>query len=197
MSSYVLDETQVRREAGRSWWLFLLTGILWLVVSLIIFRFTYVSLSSIAYLFGVVAIFFGVNEFFAIGAASTGWRIVHALVGVLFVIVGVIALINPFDTFSALAGLMSFFLVLKGLFDVVVAIVARNDIAVWWLTLIVGLIEIMLGFWAAGYFGRQAFLLVIWVGAVCLARGITEIIFAFKLHSLASKARAVSAALGS
>ncbi len=188
MSSFALDETQVRKDAGGFWWLFLLTGILWLVISLVIFRFTYVSLSSVAYLFGVVAIFFGVNEFFALGASSTGWKIVHALIGVLFVIAGVIAVINPFDTFAALAGLMSFFLVLKGTFDIVVSFATKNDIAVWWLQLLVGIVEILLGFWAAGYFGRQALLLVIWVAAVCMARGITEIIFAFKLHGAAKGA---------
>lgn len=187
MSSFALDETEVRREAGRFWWLFLLTGILWLVVSLIVFRFSYTSVSSIAYLFGVVAIFFGVNEFFAIGASSTGWKFVHALMGVLFVVAGVIALINPFETFSALAGLMSFFLVLKGAFDIVVSFATRGDIPVWWLQLIVGIVEILLGFWAAGYWGRQAVLLVIWVGAICMARGITEIILAFKLHGLAKQ----------
>ena len=30
MSSYTLEETEVRREAGGYWWLFLLTGILFL-----------------------------------------------------------------------------------------------------------------------------------------------------------------------
>ena len=184
MSSFALDETQVRKDAGHYWWIFLLTGILWLVVSLIIFRFDYTSESAIAYLFGVVAIFFGINEFFALGASSAGWKLVHALVGVLFVIAGVVALVNPFDTFEALAGLMSFFLVLKGTFDIVVSFATKNDISVWWLQLIVGIVEILLGFWAAGYFGRQALLLVIWVGAVCMARGITEIILAFKLHGL-------------
>jgi uncharacterized membrane protein HdeD (DUF308 family) len=188
MTSFALDETEVRREAGRYWWLFLLTGILWLVVSLIVFRFSYTSVSSIAYLFGVVAIVFGVNEFFAIGASSTGWKFVHALIGILFVVAGVIALINPFETFAALAGLMSFFLVLKGAFDIVVSFATKGDIPVWWLQLIVGIVEILLGFWAAGYWGREAILLVIWVGAVCMARGITEIILAFKLHGLQEKA---------
>src|SRR4029453_19606360 len=30
MSSFTLEDTEVRREAGSYWWLFLLTGILWL-----------------------------------------------------------------------------------------------------------------------------------------------------------------------
>jgi uncharacterized membrane protein HdeD (DUF308 family) len=182
-----MEEREAAEEAAGFWWLFLLTGILWILVSLIIFRFNYTSVASISYLFGFVAIFFGVNEFMAIGGSSTGWKIFHALLGVLFVIVGVIALIHPYDTFQTLAGLMSFFLIFKGVFDIVVSFATKPEIDFWWVTLIVGIVEILLGFWAAGYFGREVFLLVIWVAAMCLARGVTEIVFAFKLHGLKKK----------
>lgn len=184
MSTFTLDDSEVREEAGRWWWLFLVTGIAWLVVSLIVLRFSYESTAAISYLFGIVAIFFGLNEFFAIGASTTGWKIVHALVGVLFVIAGVIALTTPFATFEALAGLMSFFLVLKGILDITVSFITKNDVPAWWLQLVVGIVEILLGFWAAGYFGRQAFLLVVFVAAMCMARGITEIVLAIKLHGV-------------
>ncbi len=184
MSSFVLEERQASEEAAGLWWVFLVTGILWMLVSLIIFRFDYKSVAAISYLFGFVAIFFGVNEFVAIGGASTGWKIFHGLFGLLFVVVGVIALIHPYDTFETLAALMSFFLIFWGIFNVVLAFATRKEIDFWWVTLILGLVQLGLGFWAAGYFGREAFLLVIFVAAICLMRGITEIIFAFKLHGL-------------
>ena len=41
-----------------------------------------------------------------------------------------------------------------------------------------GIVEVLLGFWAAGYYGRSIVLLVAWVGISCLIRGITEVIFA-------------------
>ena len=46
------------------------------------------------------------------------------------------------------------------------------------------------GFWAAGYWGRSATLLIVWVGVIALTRGITEIIFAFKLRSVGKAAAA-------
>lgn len=184
MSSFVMEERQASEEAASLWWLFLVTGILWLLVSLIIFRFDYTSVAAISYLFGFVAIFFGVNEFAAIGGTSTGWKIFHGLFGLIFVIVGVIALIHPYDTFKTLAAVMSFFLVFLGIFNVVLAFATKNEIDYWWVTLIVGIVQLLLGFWAAGYFGREEFLLVIFVAAMCLTRGITEIVFAFKLHKL-------------
>jgi uncharacterized membrane protein HdeD (DUF308 family) len=184
MSNFVFETAEVVREAARYWWLYLLTGILWIVLSLLILRFDITSLSSISYLFGVIAIFFGVNEFFGLGTMTRGWRIVHVLLGILFVAAGVIALIHPYDTFATLAALIGVVLVFKGVFDIVIAFATKDDIHIWWLQLVVGIIEVLLGFWASGNFGRSAALLVIWVAAACLARGITEIILAFKLHRL-------------
>jgi len=184
VTTFMMEERQVAREAAGFWWLFLVTGILWILVSLIILRFDYTSVAAISYLFGFVAIFFGINEFMAIGGASTGWKIFHALFGVIFILVGVIALIHPYDTFETLAGLMSFFLIFLGIFNLVLAFATKSEHDFWRVTLIVGIVQLLLGFWAAGYFGREEFLLVIFVAAMCLMRGITEIIFAFKLHGL-------------
>ena len=65
-----------------------------------------------------------------------------------------------------------------------VSIATRNEISIWWLQLIVGIFELLLGFWASGpgfeEWGRRVVLLVLWVGFSCLFRGITEIVFAFK-----------------
>ena len=47
-----------------------------------------------------------------------------------------------------------------------------------------GRAEILLAFWAAGNFGREAVLLVVWVGAAALARGVMEIALALRLYSL-------------
>ena len=118
------------------------------------------------------------------GAMTTGWKVVHAGLGVLFVVAGILALIRPYDTFATLAAIIGFFLVFKGVFDIVVSLVTKDDIPIWWLQLVVGIVEVLLGFWAAGNFRGSAFLLVVFVAASCLARGITEIILAFNLHGL-------------
>jgi uncharacterized membrane protein HdeD (DUF308 family) len=184
MSSFAVPDREVVREAAGLWWLFLVTGIAWLVVSLIILRFDYTSVSAISVLFGIVAIFAGVTQFMRMGASSTGWKIFHAIFGIAFVVIGIVAFVHPGDTFQALAAVMSFFLVFAGALNIILAIATKDEIPVWWLTLVIGIVELLLGFWAAGYWGRSAVLLVAWVGAICLTRGIAEIIFAFKLHGL-------------
>jgi uncharacterized membrane protein HdeD (DUF308 family) len=71
-----------------------------------------------------------------------------------------------------------------------VSIATKDELHVWWLQLILGIVELLIGFWAAGYWGRSAILLIAWVGAIALFRGITEIIFAFKLRAVGKAAAA-------
>jgi uncharacterized membrane protein HdeD (DUF308 family) len=182
--TFDLEEREALEAAGRAWWLFLLTGLLWLLVSIIILRFDYTSVTAISILFGIVAIAAGVNECFMVAASRGWWRVLHIVLALIFVVVGIVAFIHPGDTFSALAAVMAFFLIFKGFFDIVVSIATKNEFHTWWVQLVAGIVEVLIGFWAAGYWGRSAILLVIWVGVIALMRGITEIIFAFKLRAV-------------
>ena len=70
------------------------------------------------------------------------------------------------------------------------SLATKNEFHAWWLQLIIGIVELLIGFWAAGYWGRSATLLIVWVGVIALTRGITEMIFAFKLRSVGKAAAA-------
>jgi uncharacterized membrane protein HdeD (DUF308 family) len=166
------------------WWLFLLTGIGWTLVGLIVLRFDYTSVSAISILFGCVAIAAGVLEIVVLALAQGWWKLLHGFLSVVFIATGIIAFIHPGDTFVALAAVISFFLVFAGTFDIIVSISARREIEVWWLQLIGGIIELALGFWAAGYYGRSAILLIAWVAAFTLIRGVRDIVLAFRVREL-------------
>jgi uncharacterized membrane protein HdeD (DUF308 family) len=189
-SMEMFEDRELVEEAASRWWVFLLTGIAWLVFALLVFQWDYVTVTSISFLFGFVAIAAGVNEFFQISVSTTGWKVVHAILGVLFVLVGVYALWHPYDTFATLAALVGFFLLFKGIFDVVVAFVTKGQFELWWLQLVTGIVEILLAFWVAGNFREKAILLVVYVGVVALARGITEIFVALKLRGLRGRVAA-------
>jgi uncharacterized membrane protein HdeD (DUF308 family) len=166
------------------WWLFLITGIGWMVVGLIVLRFDYTTVSAISILFGIVAIAAGVLEIFALILARGWWKVLHVVLSIVFFIAGIVAFIHPGDTFAALAAVFSFFLIFAGTFDIISAIAARREIEVWWLQLIGGTIEVVLGFWAAGYYGRSAVLLVAWVAAFTLIRGVRDIVLAFRIREV-------------
>jgi uncharacterized membrane protein HdeD (DUF308 family) len=166
------------------WWLLLITGIAWIVVAMILLRFDYTSVSAISILFGAVAIAAGVLEIGALFLAAGWWKLLNALLAVAFIAAGVVAFIHPGDTFLALAAVFSFFLVFAGTFDIITSISARHEIEVWWLQLIGGIIELALGFWAAGYYGRSAILLVAWVSAFAVIRGVRDIVLAFRVREV-------------
>ena len=70
----------------------------------------------------------GLNELVAI-AFTTGWRWLHGVLGVLFIITGFMALVEPLQTFGILALLVGWYLMLKGIADIVVSIADRQTAA--------------------------------------------------------------------
>jgi len=180
----VFDEREVLEEASRRWWFFLITGIAWLVFALLVFQWDFTTVYAVSILFGCVAIAAGVNEFLSMSVSTTGWKIVRAILGVLFVLAGLWALVHPHNAFLTIAALMGYFLLFKGIFDLTVAFMAKSQFELWWLQLIVGIVEILLAFWVAGSFRNKTILLVVYVGVIALTRGITELFLAFKLRRL-------------
>ena len=120
-------------------------------------------------------------------------KVARLLLALALIVIGILAFVHPGDTFRALAAVMSFYFILKGMFTTVVAFMARHVMHLWWLWLLLGLAEILIGFWAAGDFGNRAILLVVWVGVLALTRGISAIIFAFEVRNLKHEVEAATA----
>jgi uncharacterized membrane protein HdeD (DUF308 family) len=166
------------------WWLLLVTGIGWLLVGLILLRFNYTSVHAISLLFGFVAIAAGVMEVAMIFIAAGWWKLLNAVLALVFIAAGVVSFVHPGNTFAALAAVFSFLLVFAGTFDIILSIASRKEVDVWWLQLVGGIIEVLLGFWAAGYYGRSAVLLIAWVAAFAFIRGVRDIVLAFRVREL-------------
>jgi uncharacterized membrane protein HdeD (DUF308 family) len=174
------------QAATRLWWIFLVIGTLWLLFAIMVFRFDWRSVSAISIVFGVIMLAAALDEVLAAFAGGqSGWMVaLRLVVAAALVVIGVISFIHPGNTFAALAAVMSFYFIIKGAFTIVVAIATRKDADLWWLLLLLGLAELLLGFWAAGDFGHRQILLIVWVGAVAFARGISAIVFGFRVRDL-------------
>jgi uncharacterized membrane protein HdeD (DUF308 family) len=172
------------------WWLMLITGIAWILVGLIVLRFDYTSVSAISLLFGFVALAAGLMEIMVMVLAAGWWKLFHIVLAIVFIVAGIVAFVHPGDTFEALAAVFSFFLIFAGTWDIIVSISTRHEIEVWWLQLVGGIIELALGFWAAGYYGRSAVLLIAWVAAFALIRGVRDIVLAFRIREVQHAAAA-------
>lgn len=176
-----VDVDRPEAPSARFWWLFLITGVAWVLIAFVVLGLDASSAATIGYLVGFVVLAAGFNELAAIGLAES-WRWLHGVVGGLFVIAGIAALLEPFQTFGFLALLIGWYLLIKGMFDVMLSIVERDHLHLWGLMLVSGILELAIGVWAIGYPGRSAWLLMLWVGIGAVIRGVTEIVFAFKLR---------------
>ena len=184
MSAATYDSAENGRMLSKAWWIFLIAGILWLIMSLIVFRMELSTVYAISILFGIIAIAAGIDEFLSIGAVHGGWKWLHGTLGVIFVIAGIVALVNPEWTFLALASIIGWWFLFKGILDIISAFALKRMNELWWIQLVVGLIELGLAFWVAGNFREQIILLVVYVGVMCLSKGITDILLAFRLRGL-------------
>ena len=175
-------ERALWRTAG-PWWLFLLTGLAWLIIALVTLRFTTTSIATVGVLLGVLFLLAAFNEFM-ISAVKHTWRWAHILLGIFFVVGAIWAFARPVNAFWSIASVLGFLLIFKGTLDIVAAVMTREINPSWWLGLVAGILEIVLGFWASqqGFPARGA-LLLIWVGFFALFRGISEIVVAFEVRS--------------
>ena len=176
-----------RTRAGLSrlagpWWIFLLTGIAWLIIAWVVLRFTPASVATVGVLLGVLFLVATINEFF-IAAVLPGWRWLHIVMGIIFLFGAGWSFARPYDAFWTLASILGLLLIFRGTLDIITSVSTREVNPTWWLGLVVGILEIFLGFWAAQqYRPVQGALLLIWVGFFAIFRGISEIVVAFELR---------------
>jgi uncharacterized membrane protein HdeD (DUF308 family) len=169
------------RLAG-PWWVFLLTGIAWLVLSWVSLRFSPASVPTIGILLGFLFLFAMVDEFF-IASVRAGWRWLHVIMGIIFAFGAGWSFAQPYGAFWTLASILGLLLIFRGTLDIITSTSSREVNSIWWLGLVAGFLEILLGFWASGqYLAVRGVLLLVWVGLFALFRGISEIVLAFELR---------------
>lgn len=166
------------RPVRLAWYWYLVTGIVWIIIGWIVLRFDYVSVAAVSALAGIVVLVAALAEvLYAVTRPS--WRWLHFGLAVIFAVAGIIILARPAASFVWIAAFVGWYFLFKGFFDIVLSFATRSENEAWWLLLIVGGIELLLGFWAAGHYVRSAALLIVWVAALALAHGISDIVLAF------------------
>jgi uncharacterized membrane protein HdeD (DUF308 family) len=187
-----LVESSVSREGeslgdmsiGRLWWLWLVTGVAWILIALVILQFDDASVTTVGVLIGIMFLLSGVQQF-VVAAVAPALRWLWIIFGILFVIAGIIALISPENTFAAIADILGFLFLLVGLFWVIQAFVDRDINELWWLGLIAGVLMIILAFWTGGqFFITKSYVLLVFAGIWALMHGVTDIIRAFQIRKL-------------
>lgn len=169
------------RLAG-PWWIFLVTGIAWLIISWIALRFTPASVATVGALLGVLFLLSMLNEFL-LASIRLGWRWFHVVMGVIFAFGAGWSFADPFGVFWTLASILGLLLIFRGTLDIITSVDARDVNSAWWLGMVAGILEVLLGFWAAQqYLAIRGVLLLVWIGLFALFRGFSEIVIAFEVR---------------
>jgi uncharacterized membrane protein HdeD (DUF308 family) len=176
-------------EAGialsRLWWLWLIFGLVWILIALVILQFDQASVTTVGVLIGIMFLLSGFQQL-ALGSLTRGWmQLVLFLFGLLMLVAGVIALISPENTFAAIADILGFLFLIVGIFWIIQAFGEREVNELWWFGLISGVAMIVLAFWTGGqFFIHRAYVLLVFAGIWALFHGVNDIFRAFQLRDL-------------
>jgi uncharacterized membrane protein HdeD (DUF308 family) len=169
---------------SRLWWLWLVVGIAWILVALIVLQFDQASITTIGIIVGVMLLAAGAQQL-VLATLADSLRWLWAVFGVLFLVSGVVCLINPEATFAGLADILGFIFVVVGTWWIIEAFVDREENPIWWLGLITGVLMVILAFWTSGqFFVEKAYTLLVFAGIWALMHGFSDIVRAFQLRRL-------------
>ena len=180
-------ERMIVREAARYWWLFLVSGILWLLIAWMVLRLDATSIATVGILLGVVFGLSGINEVGLAGVAPGGWKIWHYILAVIFFLGALYGFVRPVNTFFALASVLGLILIFYGAFEIIQGFASRAVNPYWWLQLITGILLVLLAFWVSESdrmfaLARRTYLILFWVGFLALFRGFSQIFLAFTVR---------------
>ena len=178
----------ISKRLGSSWWALLIVGIAWIVIGFVVLRFDNSTVYVISIVFGILVLLAAIGEIFRALVSTGGWRVWHIIFAVLLVIGAVITFINPGATFTSLALVIGFYFVFAGTYDIITSLFSIDLSPVWWLQLLSGIAEIVLGFLASSSFSSSVVVLVTYVSVVAIFRGVAEIAAAFTVRQVAQTA---------
>jgi uncharacterized membrane protein HdeD (DUF308 family) len=173
------------RQMASLWWLWLVFGVFWIIVALVVLQFDQASITTVGVLIGIMFLVAGVQNFFFGSIAGGAMQWILWIFAVLFVVAGIISLIRPKDTFAGIADILGFLFLLVGIFWIVEAFAEREANEFWWFGLIAGIAMIIVAFWTGGqFFVEKQYVLLVFAGIWALFHGVDDLIKAFQIRRL-------------
>jgi uncharacterized membrane protein HdeD (DUF308 family) len=155
----------------------LAVGLLTVLYGLLVMSLRPAALATIVVLAAIALVGSGIAQIALAGALDRSWRWAAVVAGVVGIAAGVAALAWPGATLLVLALLTAWTFVINGVMRIVGSVAAR-DRDLWWLGLLAGAVELLLGLWAIGSPGREVLLLVNLIGIFLVVTGVDAMVTA-------------------
>jgi uncharacterized membrane protein HdeD (DUF308 family) len=165
---------------GSMWGFLLFAGGAWLAIAWSVLRLgpsDVVGVAAPVLLFG--ALCEGVR---ALVGTRTWW--LNAGMGVLFAATAGVLLVSRDSSFTTPASLIGWFLLVRGAVDVAVSMMNRGTDRTWGLVMVVGVLQVGLGFFSSSPFARSVDLVVVTLGALGLLRAVADLVTALRLREI-------------
>src|SRR6478672_2950425 len=189
------DDRMIARDAARYWWVPLVSGVAWLLIGWVVLRMNQTSVATVGVLIGVVLLWAALTQVALAALAPGGWKVWHYVMAFIFFLGGLWGLVEPVDTFFALASVLGLILIFYGTFEIAQSVASRGVNSYWWLGLITGILLILLAFWISGSdrvyaLAQRSYLILFWVGFFALFKGFSQIMMAFGIRHAGKEAAA-------
>ena len=168
-----------------NWWSLVLRGLLGVAIGIVTFISPVVTLTALVFLFGAYAFVDGVLALMGAvraGRAGESWGVL-VLEGIFGIAAGVVALIWPAITVTAVTLVIAAWALITGVLEVAAAIRLRKEIRGEWLLALFGVLSIGFGVLMAMMPLVGALVIATWVGAYAFVSGVVLIALGFRLRS--------------
>jgi uncharacterized membrane protein HdeD (DUF308 family) len=172
------------RNLAKSWWTFLLRGVVATLFGLGAFLWPGLTLLVLVTLFGAYALVDGVMALASLfGERHESWW-APLLEGIAGIGAGLIAFFWPGITAVSLIFVIAAWAIVTGIMEVIAAIRLRKEIAGEWMLILSGVLSVVFGLLLVARPGVGALSMVWIIGAYAIAFGVVLMVLAFKLKKL-------------
>lgn len=173
----------------RSWWVLVVYGAISVLFGVFAFVRPFAVITALTWAIGIMALAEGLISAFALFnkdiAISKGWLSFYALASIAF---GLVTIINPLATAGILLMFVAAWLIIGGVFRIILAIRIRKEITGEWMIALSGVLAIVLGGMFFANPGAGLMTMMLWIGVLALCYGILQIIVGFRMRTLANPA---------
>ena len=177
-----MQNLPVLRALAANWGAIALRGVLAILFGILAWLWPGMTLAVLIILYAVYALVDGVMGI-VVGIRGRNWG--YALLGLVGVIAGLVAVAWPLLTALVLVTIIGVWAIVIGVMEIVTAIRLRNEIEGEWLLALTGALWVLFGAYALAFPGAGALSLVWLIGTWAVVIGVLEVILAFRLRRLA------------